>query len=898
MLKKYVFIWTIIFAMMFMQFPGGSIISAKEIEVSNITDISYKNLAAGLEYTLSRSPIDPHSDAAGKELTDGLYGGVDRNNANWTGFKGVPLSVTFDLGSKKSIEKISANFLRDSANSVFYPAAITYYVSNNGNDWSVLSNQSPKNTLWGAGPAETDDTIWNAQLDGVTNYPEAYFVYARYVKVEFIPENWSLLDEIEIWGYDELKSGAVEIPYTPSTFTTPSQETTGGISDLVLLYNGNYANAQGDWTRDEIKPYVSYVDKNGKALDWLYDGVLYLAITAQSGNNLGGLTSANPSNKEDWQWYIDKTFAGNGDLEELNQAVQDAGVELNDPSHKVKVVLTVPYPNMYQTDFGDVDGDSLSENLSTYEGKQRVVTWYLNQIFSNWEEANFSHLELSGIYWMNENIENDVPFEKEIIEYTSNLVHEEQLKFFWIPNWYTNEIHEWQEVGLDAVAMQPNHFFYDNTEYRVEWGAHRAKNYGTGVEIEFDERLMTDPNYFERYLRYLNGGVQYGYMTNTFKGYYQGNDTILRAAYGERAEQRMAYDLLYEFVKGSYKPRPIIELTPSTSGATSEPIVFTVEVTLTGEGNHVESIKWAEGERDTAYFHSNGVEITNNQFTVLKNGTYSIYVKDSLGIERVRSFEVTTLIPAGYTNLVSGLAYTISPEATLDQQGLTDGVYNGSLWSGNWTKFQYTPEASIVFDLGKINTIQKINSNFSNGGYGIAFPNSITYSYSEDGLTWIPLKEVQPSRNDSTSKMTWDGTSDGVPGEEDTSAVYARYIKIDIIQDAEWTFMDEVEVWGLDGIQYLDSPVLSETTKPHGQTAGNVKVDISAKALGLGNTITEIKWANGEKDSFYFADAGNSVKLNNPYLMVQSNGIYTIYAKDSAGNEVLKTVSITNVKEK
>ncbi|MET9019943.1 DUF4855 domain-containing protein [Actinopolymorpha sp. NPDC004070] len=65
----------------------------------------------------------------------------------------------------------------------------------------------------------------------------------------------------------------------------------------------------------------------------------------------------------------------------------------------------------------------------------------------------------------------------------------------------------WSDVGIDAAAFQPNYFFEDVSAERIEDASAVAKRYGMGVEVEFDERMLTDDVFRDRYITYLNGGV-------------------------------------------------------------------------------------------------------------------------------------------------------------------------------------------------------------------------------------------------------------------------------------------------------------------------------------------------------------------------------------------------------
>ncbi|MET9019944.1 DUF4855 domain-containing protein [Actinopolymorpha sp. NPDC004070] len=44
-------------------------------------------------------------------------------------------------------------------------------------------------------------------------------------------------------------------------------------------------------------------------------------------------------------------------------------------------------------------------------------------------------------------------------------------------------------------------------------------------------------------------------MKSAFLAYYQGNDAVLQAANSRDPRQRVLYDWLHEFVRGTYRPQ-------------------------------------------------------------------------------------------------------------------------------------------------------------------------------------------------------------------------------------------------------------------------------------------------------------------------------------------------------
>ena len=73
----------------------------------------------------------------------------------------------------------------------------------------------------------------------------------------------------------------------------------------------------------------------------------------------------------------------------------------------------------------------------------------------------------------------------------------------------------------------------------------------------------------------------------------------------------------------------------------------------------------------------------------------------------------------------------------------------------------------------------------------------------------------------------------------------------------------------------------------------NSKVEIIASVAESGSGISVAKWSSGAKDVSYFKDNGNA--LTNYKFSVSSIGTYSVYIKDVAGNETVKTIYVENI---
>src|SRR5699024_10390810 len=236
----------------------------------------------------------------------------------WVGhIKGKTREVVFDLEEKKSIESIQAHFLQDyPENEVLVPLRVSIYVSDDKSNWATLGHFSTE-LLWGEGPPRDETFSWNGEEDGFLNFEsDATMAYARYVKVAFQMHGtqWSFIDEVEITGTDGKLDEAVSVPPENPEFLEASEDT-ANINNLALLYNGYYDSGIENWKKDSIIPQISYVNREGVPQDWLYDGVLYHGLASPEGRSF----ETGTANFKDLEWYLDKTFAQKGDMQQLNE---------------------------------------------------------------------------------------------------------------------------------------------------------------------------------------------------------------------------------------------------------------------------------------------------------------------------------------------------------------------------------------------------------------------------------------------------------------------------------------------------------------------------------------------------------------------------------------------------
>lgn len=87
-------------------------------------------------------------------------------------------------------------------------------------------------------------------------------------------------------------------------------------------------------------------------------------------------------------------------------------------------------------------------------------------------------------------------------------------------------------------------------------------------------------------------------------------------------------------------------------------------------------------------------------------------------------------------------------------------------------------------------------------------------------------------------------------------------------------------------------PIKIRNFKIHGESIPNDFYNI--KVMTNGNIgVSTVKYASGNKDVSYFRTSGTVVNGN--LIRVTQNGTYTVYLKDNAGNEVVKTIVISDI---
>ncbi len=110
-----------------------------------LTVANLPNKAKGKKVTLLSKP-KKYANEDPQTLTDGALGG-NGFYANWLGFEGNNLEAVIDLEANEAISSISMAFLKVTNHVVFYPLEVTYYYSNDNNNFIKLGTIKNKDPL-------------------------------------------------------------------------------------------------------------------------------------------------------------------------------------------------------------------------------------------------------------------------------------------------------------------------------------------------------------------------------------------------------------------------------------------------------------------------------------------------------------------------------------------------------------------------------------------------------------------------------------------------------------------------------------------------------------------------------------------------------------------------------
>jgi hypothetical protein len=319
--------------------------------------------------------------------------------------------------------------------------------------------------------------------------------------------------------------------------------------DMVLIYDSHWS-ARPLWNEERFAPYVSVPQASGQH-DWLFDGFLFIEFKDAERELIHGF-HIKPARKQEWTALVNHyTDTAGISMHALNSYIEK--IKDKAPSHgRRKVVITMPEPIADQTDWGEIDGKAL--DFTKHEDRLAACKWYVDYALAKYKAAGLNNLQLTGFYWASESMKKSRPIIREVADY----VHSKGLHFYWIPYFGSDGNTEWASFGFDEAWLQPNYFFYNLPESRLDEACNLANEYSMSNEMEFDGRACqgNDPAFKQKMLNYLDAFTRNNVFRDKNITYYEGGDGLYRFKNGvpeDVALYRQFTDIIVERQKRFYE---------------------------------------------------------------------------------------------------------------------------------------------------------------------------------------------------------------------------------------------------------------------------------------------------------------------------------------------------------
>ena len=457
---------------------------------------------------------------------------------------GDGLEFFYDIGKLSTVKGVNLSVLEQTEWGITRPKFISVFLSEDGNNWYEVSEWT----------RPTDETFYATAKSVQISLDFDKEYVARFVRFR-VESAFLFIDELEAFGTKAVNSSATRlaesglnaIPYYTNTddaqFAT-TENTPVKAEEIVLLYADRNK-------KEDLLPMFAYIDEDGNIKDTFMDGAIYCSHHNLPSGTLGHL----PNYKADWEYVHNADFNGESGFDALEEVVGEIKQALGLTDYKVQVYSTFLTLHDTVSDFGDVDGDGISEDATTVEGRAKIFDWYIKLTLDEFEKRNYQNIEFNGFYWLNESViwERD---DSHVITECGERVHAAGSNFLWVPYYKANRFFTGYEMNFDMISMQPNVVFStDAPLWRFDSTVEMTKVRKMTVEIEHSYQCLGDQSFARSYMLYLYYGAVTGYI-DAIHVYYDDVSNFTKMAYSDSELCRLQYDATYHFAKGD------LDITP------------------------------------------------------------------------------------------------------------------------------------------------------------------------------------------------------------------------------------------------------------------------------------------------------------------------------------------------
>ncbi len=510
--------------------------------VTSAACLPEKELTKGATYRIEVHSPDQSFQETEEKSYPGPKEGLPSRDETWTGFfRQQGRDIIVDLMKTTTVTKISLEFMQEAGSGIYLPQYMNCSISADGKEWYHLG--------------QVNHSIDPADLSVQNKYFTLAFpsVAARYVKISFPVDVFVFARRLSIKGGGQPQSPVILAHEEQDGQTADTYLQIPDIKNILLVFSGSHGDL-GKWTSQDFLPMLVYLDKKNSIKGKMFDTMLFLPYPDLA------------CNKDGWTAYAEDLFAPGAQLSALEETMARLN-KIPDYQGKVNVILTLPYPDGQQENFGILESGGSPLCFSEKKaGKSQAagdrllaVRWFYDNLMNRWDRAGFKYLNLAGIYWYQESMDPTTPGDVELVQDVARLVRNDGLRFFWIPFFGAQGYDVWRSYGFNHAFLQPNYYTSDiPPDERMDKAAELAKRYNLGLEIECDDGILFyNSEYYNLFYKQLNKAKQLNIDKEASKAYYAGSKTLVRAWRSENYKIRSIYDDIYKWLNGTYQATDI-----------------------------------------------------------------------------------------------------------------------------------------------------------------------------------------------------------------------------------------------------------------------------------------------------------------------------------------------------
>ncbi|HXP57819.1 MAG TPA: DUF4855 domain-containing protein, partial [Streptosporangiaceae bacterium] len=259
----------------------------------------------------------------------------------------------------------------------------------------------------------------------------------------------------------------------------PASSAASGWRHAALIYH-SASRTQQQWEQ-----HLMAVNPAGQFTgQWLFDAVILTTQTVDSQNIMyASLTGTNLSD------LLKQEFA---DAAALDSAAAALAARYGAPPAPIKVAIALPWLSPKDT---SVAVGGTTYNLTSSSARTTVATWYLQQVQSMAQAANWTELSLYGLYSQREDASagwGDPAY----LQAVNAKAHALGLRTVWAPYYDAPDAFSGASLGFDVTSVQPEYSFRD-AQYEGTVTDARLYSAGTkaaGLNQSYEYELSSQGN--------------------------------------------------------------------------------------------------------------------------------------------------------------------------------------------------------------------------------------------------------------------------------------------------------------------------------------------------------------------------------------------------------------------